>query len=70
LHVAGSEDENVLGAYLMSHGLAGVNLLAKTLVEGLSATPTILVIDSAGRVERSWQGVMSRSQKAELKRLL
>ena len=70
LHVAGSEEENALGAYIKAHGLAGANVLARTLVDGLSATPTILLIDSAGRVERSWQGVMSPPQKAELKRLL
>lgn len=70
IHVASSEDESALTSYVDANNLGGVSLLPKTKVPGVAGTPTIALIDAAGRVTRSWRGVLSEKQKAILRKLL
>ena len=64
------EDEAQLREYLTTSGLAHFALLSRTTVTGLTATPTILLVDANGLVRQSWRGVLSDTQKERVKRLL
>lgn len=67
---AGYESVDLLRAYLDRNGLSGATAVTVASVPGLAGTPTILIQEPDGRVVRSWQGVLSPVQKAELRKLL
>jgi hypothetical protein len=67
VHIAGSEDQATLRAYAEAEGLFVTSVFPEVAIDGLRSTPTVLVADAAGLVERTWQGVMSDRQKADLR---
>lgn len=62
-------------AFLAAHRLAGVPVFVQvdpraTLGYRFQLTPQTILVDSTGKVERVWTGVLNDSNTAELKRLV
>ena len=66
--VASSEPESVLSEYLKKNSVDAKNLFAITKVPAgkLRGTPTLAIVDSAGRITRIWHGQQSASTEADI----
>jgi hypothetical protein len=68
--IAGSaESPETFSSYLRAANLSVDKAvkMEKSAWQGVSATPTLLVIDSNGRVSAAWVGLLSDEQQAEVR---
>jgi hypothetical protein len=70
LQVVGIEPPRVLSEYLSRHALDSVPVTSQLTLGGIRATPSLVVVDTHGRVVRSWSGQLNRSQTDTLWSLL
>jgi peroxiredoxin len=64
------EPEEHVSAYLRAAGIANVRIASVGRPPGISGTPSILMLDGAGRVQRSWAGRLGRQQERDIENLL
>jgi len=68
--ISGEPKKN-LDAYLDSHGLSIASAtVERTSWPKLSGTPTLVVVDSAGKVVGSWVGLLSATDQRRVRELL
>ena len=70
LQFVGVENAKTLSAYLRDHELDPGKSMIVPSIPGLTGTPSLLLLDANQKVLRSWQGVLTGSQKDELLKLL
>ena len=63
---AGLEPEAALAAWLRRAGIDGPRVVSIFRPPGVPGTPSIVAVDAAGRVQRSWAGRLNARQEADV----